>query len=189
MTNKQKCDGTGGNEHIKRWCALPEPYPEPKVQGTNIYYASLLLEDYAGTISEMTAINQYIYHHLTFEKKEFEDLAELEECIAIIEMYHLELLGRTIALLGVSPEYLVIDKGKSVYWNASYVYYGKDICDRLDSDIKAEQQAIRQYREHQVLIRDPHIQELLERIIKDEEYHIKLFCQAFERYCPKIRDI
>ena len=183
MDEKQNCGGSE-NLHTRRWCALPEPYPEPKVQGPNFYYASLLLDDYAGTGSEMTAVNQYFYHYLTFDRKEIEELAELEECIAIIEMYHLELIGKTISLLGVSPEYFVIDKGTRVYWNASYVYYGKDLCDRLSADIRAEQQAILKYREHQALIRDPNIQGLLERIIKDEEHHLNLFCQAFEKYCP-----
>jgi bacterioferritin len=64
----------------------------------------LLLEDYAGAVSELTAINQYFYHHLVFEDK-YEDLAELEECISIIEMMHLELLGETILMLGVDPKY------------------------------------------------------------------------------------
>ncbi|MGE5529086.1 MAG: hypothetical protein ACM3X6_08085 [Patescibacteria group bacterium] len=52
---------SGGDLHLKRWCALPEPYPEPMVLAPNQYYAMLLLEDYTGQVSEMTAINQYLY--------------------------------------------------------------------------------------------------------------------------------
>lgn len=171
------------NEHTKRWCALSEPYPEPTVLQPNAYYASLLLEDYAGLVSEMTAINQYFYHHLTFEH--IEEIAELEECIAIIEMYHLELLGETISLLGVRPEFRTISLNQNVYWNAAFVYYGENVCDRLSSDIAAEQKAIQQYRYHQGLIQDPHIKELLERIILDEEHHLALFRKAAAKYCPK----
>lgn len=171
--------------HLDRWCALPDPYPEPRALRPNYYYAMLLLEDYAGTISEMTAINQYFYHYLTFGAHK--DLAELEECISIIEMHHLELLGETILLLGVLPEYRTFTNNRQNYWNASYVYYGNNICDRLASDIAAEVSAIQQYRYHQQLIDDPHIKALLERIIKDEEHHLMLFRNAAAKYCPGIK--
>ena len=90
--------------HLRGRCALPEPYPEPRVAAPNAYYANLLLEDYAGVVSEMTAINQYLYHHFTFGEG-FDELTELVECIAIIEMKHLELLAESILLLGVAPEF------------------------------------------------------------------------------------
>lgn len=49
---------TTTEEHVNRWCALPIPYPEPRVVRPNPYYAMLLLEDYAGAVSEMTAITK-----------------------------------------------------------------------------------------------------------------------------------
>ncbi|MCL6589997.1 MAG: manganese catalase family protein [Firmicutes bacterium] len=163
-------------------CSLPERYPEPKVQAPNHYYAGLLLEDYTGTVSELTAINQYLYHHFTFHHQK--DLAELEECIAIIEMKHMELLAETIILLGGDPQFRTVSNNLASYWSATYVYYGIDVCDKLTADISAETQAIENYRRHQSLIDDPYIKELLERIIKDEEHHRKLFCEALAKYCP-----
>ncbi|MDO7787650.1 ferritin-like domain-containing protein [Desulforamulus aquiferis] len=176
---------TTAEEHVKRWCALAAPYPEPQVLRPNPYYASLLLEDYAGSVSEMTAINQYFYHYLTLYQ--YHDLAELQECVSIIEMYHLELLGETIRMLGVPPEYRTLTNNKPVYWNASYVYYGYGICDKLSADIAAEKSAIQQYRLHQQLIDDPYIKALLERIILDEQHHLALFSQAAAKYCPNIK--
>lgn len=173
-------------EHTNRWCSLPQPYPEPRVLRPNHYYAMLLLEDYAGATSELTAINQYFYHYVTFEEK-YEDIAKLEECISIIEMHHLELLAKTIKLLGVNPEYRTLTNNQVVYWNASYVYYGQNVCDRLAADIAAEKQAIQNYRLHQQLIDDPHIKELLERIIMDEQHHLQLFIGYAQKYCPGIR--
>ncbi|MFZ5643714.1 MAG: ferritin-like domain-containing protein [Bacillota bacterium] len=172
--------------HLNRWCALPYPYPEPRVVRQNRYYAMLLLEDYAGTVSEMTAINQYFYHYLTFEEKYY-DIAELEECVSIIEMYHLELLGETIRLLGVPPEYRTLTNNRVIFWDASYVYYGSDVCDRLAADIAAEKAAIQNYRLHQHLIDDPYIKELLGRIIQDEEHHLRLFSDALAKYCPNYK--
>lgn len=171
------------NEHTARWCALPEPYPELRVIRPNRYYASLLLEDYAGSVSEMTAINQYFHHYLMFGEKYY-DLAELEECVSIIEMFHLEMLGKLIRMLGVDPQYRTITNNQRVFWNASYVYYGDAICDRLAADIAAEQAAINQYRLHQQLIGDPNIKDILERIILDEEHHLRLFREAARKHCP-----
>jgi bacterioferritin len=48
--------------NIHKGYASPLPYPEIKVMEPNKYYATLLLEDYAGMISELTAVNQYSYH-------------------------------------------------------------------------------------------------------------------------------
>lgn len=172
------------DKHLNRWCALPIPYPEPKVLGRNLYYAELLFDDYAGRVSEFTAINQYLYHYFVFADK-YKDLAELEECISIIEMYHLELLAKTIILLGANPRYYSLVDNQRVYWNASFVYYGNAVCDRLAADIAGEEQAIATYRKHQQLIKDPHIVNLLERIIQDEQHHLKLFTQAMHKYCPR----
>jgi len=155
------------------------------VQRPNRFYAELLLEDYAGQVSEMTAINQYFHHHIMFEER-YPDLAELEECLSIIEMWHLEMLGETIRLLGVDPQLRTLTTNKQTYWCADYVYYGTALCDRLAADVAAEKAAIANYREHQRLIRDPHIVEMLERIIMDEEHHLKLFTEAMNKYCnPK----
>jgi bacterioferritin len=169
-------------EHIDRWCALSEPYPEIKVKMPNRYYAELLLEDYAGQVSEMTAINQYFYHYLLWEER-FQDIAKLEECVSIIEMLHLEMLGKIIRLLGVEPRFNTLTSNRRTFWNAEYVYYGRGVCDRLSADIAAEKSAIAQYRKHQELIQDPYIDAVLERIIMDEEHHLYLFNQAWEKYC------
>lgn len=169
----------------KHWCALPDPYPEPKVLHPNEYYAMLLLEDYAGAVSELTAIHQFIYHHLVFDE-DCQELAELEEGVAINEMHHLKMLGETIRLLGVAPKFRTFTDNSPIYWKANFVYYGSNICDRLAADIAAERSAIVQYRRHQKLIDDPYIQTLLDRLILDEEHHLRLFREAALKYCPTI---
>lgn len=183
--NKGKREAVNTNAHLNRWCALPEPYPEPRVVRPNHFYATLLLEDYAGIVSELTAINQYFYHYLALYN--YHDLAELEECVSIIEMFHLELLGKTILQLGIPPEYRTLTSNRQNYWDASYVYYGRNVCDMLTADIAAERNAINNYRHHQFLIEDPYIKELLGRIIMDEEHHLILFSEAAARYCPGVK--
>ena len=176
-------NGKRSQQAGRRRCTLPVPYPEPQVVAPNAYYAQLLLEDYAGMVSEVTAINQYLYHYFSFEE-EHEELGELIECISIVEMKHMELIAETILLLGVAPEYRTLTHNFPVYWNASFVYYGVDVCDRLAADISSEKEAICNYRKHQEQIADPYIKQLLERIILDEEHHLKLFREAATKYCP-----
>jgi bacterioferritin len=112
-------------------CAYPAPYPEVRVAGPNPKYAQLLLEDYAGMVSEMTAVTQYSYHHFVLED-ENREAADLLSCIALVEMHHLEILAETILLLGVDPRYRTIERNNAErYWDATFVFYGTALCDRL----------------------------------------------------------
>lgn len=47
---------------------------------------------------------------------------------------------------------------------------------------KSERKAIENYKYHILIIKDSHIRELLERIILDEELHVKLFIELYEKY-------
>ncbi|GAB6273670.1 MAG: manganese catalase family protein [Peptococcaceae bacterium] len=170
------------NDTLWLKCSTPGPYPEIKVVRPNLFYAQLLMEDYAGVVSELSAIGQYVYHYIMFEEKN-KELAELEECISLVEMHHLEMLAQVIRMLGGNPQYKIVKNNQDVYWNSSYIYYGREICDRLASDIEGEKAAIDQYQQHYKLIADPHIQRLLERIIQDETYHIQLLTQALQKHC------
>lgn len=166
-------------------CAHPAPYPEVRVVGQNPYYARLLLEDFAGRTSELSAITQYIYHHFVLEP-EYEEVANLLRCIVIVEMHHLATLGEVIEKLGVDPRYRIIEKNETEkYWNANFIFYGTALCDRLATDIAGEWAAIANYRKHQQMINDPFIKKILDRIILDEFYHIKLFSEMTEKYCAK----
>lgn len=158
------------------------PYPEIKVAGPNDYYAFLLLSDYSGLVSEMTAINQYLYHHLWFEEGNKDEIADLLKGISIVEMHHLEMLAEMIILLGGDPKYIGGLSENFSFWCADYVYYGCGLVDRLEADIQAEQNAIKNYSEHIAIIKDPYIQAVLRRIIKDERHHLRLFEEALKKY-------
>lgn len=166
---------------VKAHSFAPYTYPPVKVEGKNIKYARLLMDDYAGVVSEMTAICQYLHHHFHLDEK-YPDVAELLEEVSIVEMRHLEMLGETILLLGGDPQFGHFVKGKPTYWSGSYVKYSKDICQALRFDVQAERAAIANYRKRITQIRDKHIQKLLQRIILDEELHVKLFLEAARKY-------
>lgn len=158
----------------------PSPYPEVKVMDKNLCYAEILMDDYAGAISEFTAISQYLYHHVFFEAID-EELGELLENISIVEMHHMEMLADTIKQLGGNP---IIRGSYSTYgntWDGRLVYYGYDLLDRLKADLESEYKAIENYKKHISIIPDPYIKALLNRIILDEMVHINLFNEAISK--------
>lgn len=151
-------------------------YPKVMVENKNIYYAHLLLEDYSGENGELTAITQYIYQNFNIFK-EYPYLAHILSKIARTEMMHLELLGKTIKLLGLEPKFITNNKylKKYNYWNSSYINYENNIINILQANILSEKIAIKNYRNHISLIKDKYIRNLLYRIIEDENKHLNCF--------------
>jgi len=123
---------------------------------------------------------QYTYHHLTMERiPNWQEVAELESGISIVEMEHLEILGELIILLGGVPHY---HDGRQQPWLPDYVAYCDfDPCAQLQADIAAEQAAIADYQRLLHAIHDRYIQAIIRRIIRDEEYHLVLFNEQFAR--------
>lgn len=156
----------------------PLPYPEIKVLEPNKRYAEILIEAYAGFGSELTAINQYIYHEFILDKQE-KELKKLFKNIAIVEMKHLDILAELIKQLGVNP---LFRGSMNNYWNSSFVYYGTDLCNRLESDIDAETKAIEHYNKIIEIIKDPYIIAVLKRIIIDEQIHLELYRKTIAKY-------
>jgi bacterioferritin len=157
-----------------------EPYPPITVEKPNKNYAMLILDDYAGLTSEMTAINQYIYHDFTINKKN-PDIAKVIERISLNEMRHLEVLAELIIALGEKP----IFYSQSGYWNGDYVDYGENLLDKLVIDLNSEKEAISKYQRHIALIDDKNIKAILARIILDEEVHVKIFTDLIEKVSKK----
>ena len=142
----------------------------------------MLLEDYAGISGELTSINQYIYHYITLQDSN-PNIATLARQVAITEMHHLGMMGKTIQLLGKLPIPQSRDSGCIEFWSAKNIHYGESVFDKLSADIKHEMDAISMYRSHLRRIDDPFIKELLKRIILDEEYHLWLFTNFRNDFC------
>ena len=156
------------------------PYPQLQVREKNRTYANLLSNDYAGAVSEMTAITQYI----SDESRLFcEDcmLAKTILGIAMAEMIHLQKLGEMIFLLGGNIDFSARQRdGRSRMWTPQYLAVPQNAREMLFADIEAERAAINQYQAHMRMIEDNYINATLARIIQDEEYHI-LMLQAMGR--------
>lgn len=143
------------------------PYPEIRVEKENIEYAKLLMYPYASMVSEDTATHLYMFQSFILD----DEIGKILENIAIIEMHHLEMLAKTINLLGLKPEY----KSNDIPWNSNYVNYNTNLKDILKINIDGETLAIKNYNNLIKVIDDKYIKELLRRIIIDEEIHLKIF--------------
>lgn len=148
------------------------PYPPIQVNERNQDYANLLSIDYCGSVSELSAITQYINNEnrLSGEKC---DMAKTILGIAMAEMMHLQKLGELIVLLGGNVDYTAkTNKGNPKMWTPKYLTLPENPRDMLIADIESEEDAIHQYKMHREMICDNAVNAVLTRIIKDEEYHI-----------------
>ncbi len=148
------------------------PYPDIKVEKENIEYAKLLMYPYASMISEDTATHLYMYQSFILD----DNIGKILENIAIVEMHHLEMLAKTINLLGLKPEY----KSNDIPWTSNYINYTNNLKDILKINIEAETLAIKNYQNLIKVINDKYIKKMLERIIVDEEIHLKIFNDLYK---------
>ena len=151
---------------------LELPYPPIQVKGKNQNYANLLSNDYCGSVSEMSAITQYINN---------ENRMSCEKCpiaktilgIAMAEMIHLQKLGELIYLLGGDVDFVAKhSNGNKRMWTPTYLTIPQNVKKMLWADIEAEKAAINQYKMHMNAIKDDYVNAVLKRIVRDEEYHI-----------------
>lgn len=148
------------------------PYPPIQVREKNQYYANLLSFDYCGSVSELSAITQYINSENRLSNQKC-PMAKTILGIAISEMIHLQKLGELIFLLGGTVGFTVKQRdGKEKMWTPECLALSEEPRKMILLNIESERAAIRQYRMHMRRINDRNINAVLARIIKDEEYHI-----------------
>ncbi len=154
---------------------LDEPYPEVKILKQNKDIAYKLKQAFSGTVSEMSCINNYIYQYL-ITPDDFKEIKIAFKKIAIVEMQHLEILGKMIKQLGLLPIYTYINKkDNETYWNSDLINYETDLLSMIKNDIKSEKKAIKQYQEIIKYANDEAISDILNRLILDEQHHIHIF--------------
>jgi len=119
----------------------------------------LLNKDLQG---EHGAIIQYLNH--AYAMGEGEMACEIEG-FARDEMRHLDWLAESIVELGGTPS---LERGKMLM-------DGESVADWMGNNVRLEEGAINQYKEHIKLIDDPKLKRLLTRILSDEEAHRNTF--------------
>ena len=149
-------------------CRIQKPYPKIKVEKKSRDHARILSHLYASNEGELTAILQYTYETFVVSN---EEISKIIKEISIVEMHHLEILGKTIELLGVTPVF----ESANHYWNTDYIYYDKDLKTILDINIEEEKHAIQNYQMVLNVMEDIYIKEMIKRILEDEYLHLEIF--------------
>lgn len=151
---------------------LELPYPPIQVREKNQAYANLLSLDYCGSVSELSAITQYINNENRLSCEAC-PLAKTILGIAMAEMIHLQKLGQLIFLLGGDIDFNARYRdGRQKMWTPESLTLSEHPRKMLLVNIDSERAAINQYRVHMRMINDNHVNAVLARIIKDEEFHI-----------------
>ena len=159
-------------DHILYACELP--YPEIDV-AENLADSKLLMPNYGGPAGELTAVTTYCFqHYITIKSPE---LSEVLIGIAKSEMHHHELLGEAIFKLGGYPV-----MGGRTYWSGSFANYTLSPENFHAQNIQAEETAILNYERTILNLHTESVKQLLERIILDEEMHIKIFRDLLASY-------
>lgn len=92
-------------------------------------------------------------------------------------MRHLHLLGQLITALGGNPIYRSYPYKRPAFWSSGVLQYQGNKEKALHISIAGEQEAVESYRHLSKLIQDSGVTAVLQRIILDEEVHIRLFQQ------------
>lgn len=152
---------------------LPEPFPSTKDISADAYSLRLISPAYASSTGELNAILQYIYHSFFFERCGYKDVAEKLVSIAVAEMLHLELLGKTILALGAPPVYCRYPNSGFNFYSTKYVAYSRSLKFMLEDDILGEKQAISDYDNMLKKLHSRQIKEIVSRIRSDEILHLQ----------------
>ncbi|MEF9934475.1 MAG: ferritin family protein [Clostridium sp.] len=157
------------------------PYPEVKVKAKNPTYAKIMLQNYAGMVSEMSAICQYINHEQRIFK-EYPEISDTLKHIAMVEMHHLQMIGLLSHELGADLKFWYEKKGKHQWWSPKFIDYEKTVQQMIKANIADEKSAIAQYEKSIAEIDDNYVTAVLKRIILDEQLHIKILTGILDTY-------
>ena len=154
---------------------LDIPYPKVENLKPNKQIAYKLKKAYCGNISELSCTTKYIYQHILLPE-EFKEIKNVLKQIAIVEMRHLEIIGEMLKNLGLLPVYTYLNKvDNEVYFESSFISYEDDLPKFIAENIEDEKKAIKLYQKIINDANDSNVTNILQRIILDEENHIKIF--------------
>ena len=151
---------------------LQEPYPTTDDISPDAYSLRIISPSYASAYGELNSTLQYIYHSFFFEKNGYEDIANTLISIAIAEMEHLHLLGKTILALGAAPVFTEFPPSRFNFYSAKYVAYSRTLKNMLEDDILGERHAISSYEKMLRCLKNKSVSAIISRIIEDEKLHL-----------------
>lgn len=161
---------------------VDKPYPTTDNITPDAYSLRIISPAYASSQSELNTILQYVYHSFFFEREGFRDVAETLNSIAVAEMMHLEMLGRTVLALGAAPVYAQYPLTGFNFYSAKYVAYSCTVKHMLEDDIIGERHAIAGYAKMLKCLKNEQVSNLIARILEDERLHLSTLEQILSEF-------
>lgn len=152
---------------------LQEEFPTTDGLCPDAYSLAVISPAYASSTGELNAILQYFYHYFNFDRQGYKQIAGDLESIAIAEMLHLELLGKTIMALGAQPVYCQNPPTAFNFYSAKYVTYSRNLINMIEDDIVGEKHAIAQYTKMLCRLKNEQVKKIISRILGDEKLHLE----------------
>lgn len=165
---------------------LDLPYPPINELDVNLEYGQIMLSNLGGLYSEMNAVSLYFYNQVILEQA-WPKLSEAMYAISVVEMHHLHIFGQMAYLLGVDPRLWDCQNDFLEYWSPGYNVYPRQINTLLENAIIQEKNTIEIYQQQIQCIPEETIQNILRRIILDEEHHVKIFEYFLNEYQTHIK--
>ncbi len=151
----------------------PSPYPPLLIERPNSVYAAEMLSNIGACCSEMSTISLYIYNSTILSETE-SDYAQIFHKISVVEMHHLNIFARLAHMLGADPRLWTCSGNRPCYWSPACNRYPVHTDALLKNALRGEQEAILKYNRQAQQICDAYITDLLQRIILDEQVHVRI---------------
>ncbi len=163
---------------------MQKEFPTTEGLCPDAYSLAIISPAYATASGELNAILQYMYHYFCFDKQGLKEYADDLKSIAIAEMMHLDILGKTITALGAQPIFCQNPPTAYNFYSAKFVTYSRDIVHMIEDDIIGERRAIAQYSKMLCRLKNEQLKGIISRISEDEKLHLeklKEILQALKR--------
>ncbi len=151
---------------------LQAEFPTTEGICPDAYSLAVISPAYASSTGELNAVLQYFYHFFNFDKQGYKEIAADLESIAIAEMLHIEMLGKTILALGAQPIYCQNPPTAFNFYSAKYVSYSRNLVNMLEDDILGEKRAVAQYTKMLCRLKNEQVKKIISRILEDEKLHL-----------------
>lgn len=101
--------------------------------------------------------------------------------IALAEMSHIDLLGKSMLKLGVPPRYIQCPNTE-VFYNASQVSRATAPVKMIMDDIQGEMNAISEYQKMLFVLKNEDVSAIIQRITLDEQLHLETLKRLLAKY-------
>lgn len=153
------------------------PYPSTDEITTDVVSGQIISFAYATQKGELQATLQYFSHHLYLDKDDADTLMS----IAVAEMHHLDILGKTMLKSGVKPLLIQYPNSK-LFYNTSTVSTATTPSKMIMDDIEGELNAIADYQKMLFVLKNEQVSAIIQRIIIDEQLHLQTLKTVLDKY-------